>query len=348
MTPELASLPPDLGPLRAQDSLEPLAPHGARVTTPSGSRAYPVHAGLVFMGYAAPDEALIRETMEEERQWQGTSSRVHLDEAFLSKSAPLAVQLVNLLRQLTDHRPGLRALELGSGSGWVGWLLDAAGFDTYICDFEPNSLYSGWVYDSPGLGPGRRIVADARYAPFADESFDLVLLKEFAHHVENTSDLFAEANRVLKPGGLLALMEPTRSLWHALYSLRHPDPHKGHRITWLDRYLLQLRAQGFRRRWLTFAYTRVPRRPLLRRLQERSARSVDGLAHNRRLYTAAHYRLLGGGSAIYVGEKVRRVAPPSRPELRQIEPSALSLTPDDRRAWEGCREIVERAGEGLV
>ena len=193
------------------------------------------------MGYAADSEAMIQETMEEERLWQGTTARLAIDEEFLRMSAPAAVDMINLARELTGRRPGLKALELGSGAGWVSWLMARAGFDTYLCDFEANSLSSGWIYEHEALGPGRRIVADARFAPFADEVFDIVMLKEFAHHVEDKATLFAEANRVLKPGGLLVLMDPMQSLRRALYLLRHPDPHKGHHVSSPDQYLLLLR-----------------------------------------------------------------------------------------------------------
>jgi ubiquinone/menaquinone biosynthesis C-methylase UbiE len=348
VTAHPTSLPRDLGPLRTQDTLEPLVADGDRVATASGARSYPFREGLIFMGYSARDEKLIKETMEEERKWQGTPQRVHLDEEFLRTSAPRAVDLVRLLERMTGKRAGLKALELGSGSGWVSWLLDRGGFDTWMVDFEPNSLYSGWLYDSETLGPGRRIVADARYAPFADESFDLVLLKEFAHHVEDSQRLFAEVNRVLKQGGLLALLEPTKSVWLTLYGLRHPDPHAGHSLKFLDHYLLQLHKQGFRRRHLSFAYHGEPRRAIIRKLQERAARNVEGMRHNRSVFTALQVRLLGGGQMVYVGEKARSVAPPARPEFRQIETSRLILTPQDRDAWRGCAALVERAAERLL
>jgi len=340
-------LPEDLGPLRSQDTLEPLVARGEVVSTVSGSRAYPTREGLIFMGFAAEDEEMIRDTMEEERLWQGTPDRVRADEKFLKTSAPRAVELVNLVRQLTGQRPGLRALELGSGSGWVSWLLATAGFDTYMCDFEPNSLYSGWIYDHPGLGPGRRIVADARFAPFADDAFDVVLLKEFAHHVDKTSQLFAEANRLLRVGGLLVLMEPTRSVWQSVYELRNPDPHEGHHITWVGRYLRQLRAQGFRQKWFSAAYQRIPRRRLARILQERSARNVLHLKKNESLFTHLHLRMFGGASVVYVGEKTSAAVPPERPDFLPIDPATLSLTPEQREAWRGCRVLAEAAAQRL-
>jgi SAM-dependent methyltransferase len=348
MNLEATPLPRDLGPLRAQDTLEPLLLDGDRLVTVSGRQTYQVREGLVFMGYPASDEALITATMEEERRWQGTPDRVQLDEEFLDVSAPDAVALIRLLKDMTRGVRRPKALELGSGSGWVTWLLDRAGFDAWMVDFEANSLYSGWVYDSETLAPGRRVVADARYAPFADASFDVVVLKEFAHHGEDTEQLFAEVNRVLKPGGLVALLEPTMSAWKLVYQLRHPEDHEGHRITFPNRYLRQLGRQGFRRRRLSYAYHRLPRRAIPRWLQDRAHRNVAGMRHNRSVFTALHFRLLGGGSMVYVGEKVRTVEPPARPAFRRIPTSRLTLTAQDREAWRGCRERVARAAEQLL
>jgi ubiquinone/menaquinone biosynthesis C-methylase UbiE len=55
-------------------------------------------------------------------------------------------------------------------------------------------------------------VTDARFAPFRSGSFDLVMLKEFVHHVREYRTVFRETNRVLRHSGVLALMDPVRSV----------------------------------------------------------------------------------------------------------------------------------------
>ena len=58
--------------------------------------------------------------------------------------------------------------------------------------------------------------ADARdLSPFADGSFDAVLLADFVEHVEDDvlGPCLAEARRVLAPGGALALYTPNRDHW---------------------------------------------------------------------------------------------------------------------------------------
>jgi SAM-dependent methyltransferase len=53
-------------------------------------------------------------------------------------------------------------------------------------------------------------LGDARELPFADASFDAAMLVAMIHHVDSPQRALAEARRVLRPGGRLALMAFTR------------------------------------------------------------------------------------------------------------------------------------------
>jgi ubiquinone/menaquinone biosynthesis C-methylase UbiE len=88
-------------------------------------------------------------------------------------------------------------------------LFAEAGYDPWMVDFEPNSLWLGGLYAHPSMGPGKRVVADASLMPFGDGTFDIALVKEFAHHVDDKDRLFAEVNRVLRHGGMLVLIDCT-------------------------------------------------------------------------------------------------------------------------------------------
>jgi SAM-dependent methyltransferase len=56
----------------------------------------------------------------------------------------------------------------------------------------------------------KTVEADATSLPFADESFDAALLVSMLHHVDTPAHALAEAKRVLRPSGRLAVMVFTR------------------------------------------------------------------------------------------------------------------------------------------
>src|SRR5919107_1708913 len=224
-----------VGTLRCQQTLQPLEPREDGLRSPAADLLYPVRDGLVYMGHDAPEADGIESTMEEERVWQGTPANLAQDIEFLRASAPALVDVINLIGRLGSASAGYALVDVGSGSCWGSWLFAEGGYDPWLVDFEPNSLWLGGLYEHERLGPGKRIVADATLLPFADATFGVALVKEFAHHVADKDRLFAEVNRVLRPGGLLVLIEPTHNLWVTMQRLRGNDPDEGHTqhdITW--------------------------------------------------------------------------------------------------------------------
>lgn len=328
------------------ETLGPLERRADGWWSPEAHRIYPVKHGLIFMGFPERDAAMIHETMAEEHEWQGTATYVERDRSFLEKSAPRAVELINLITRVLAPASGVRALELGSGSGWVSWLLAEAGYDTWMCDFEANSLAIGQLYKHERLHD--RVVTDARYCPFPDMTFDVVVMKEFVHHVKNITGLFREAQRVLRPGALLVVMEPTRSLRSHLYELRHPDPHTGHHITWPDRYRRAITRNGMRLVRETALYDdRQPRTALLRRARDRAARETAGMGPMTP-FAALQLRLFGGASMVLIAEKGLSLPKLPRPTMRTIDPQTLQVTEDDRTAFSDFPAILERAAQRLT
>ena len=55
------------------------------------------------------------------------------------------------------------------------------------------------------------LVADGQATPFADASFDTVVISNSLHHIPDPRKGLSEAARMLKPGGLLYVMEPVAS-----------------------------------------------------------------------------------------------------------------------------------------
>lgn len=103
-------------------------------------------------------------------------------------------------------RPG-PSLEIGGGSG-------------NLKDFA-SEVISTDVVPTPWLDAA----ADAQALPFAEESFTNIVMVDVLHHIERPRRFFAEAERVLRPGGRIIFIEPGISpvSW-LFYRYFHPEP----------------------------------------------------------------------------------------------------------------------------
>lgn len=115
------------------------------------------------------------------------------------------------LRRLTElarGKPGLAALDLGCGAGHAGYALAAGGAEVTACDPAPEMLA---VVEAEarrrGFGNLRTRQASAERLPFPDASFDLLVTRFSAHHWSDVPAALAEAGRVLKAGGTLAVID---------------------------------------------------------------------------------------------------------------------------------------------
>jgi len=111
-----------------------------------------------------------------------------------------------LLRELKPTR-GKRILEIGAGA--------------YSCgDMSPGIITSNSAFNE-----FIDVVVDARRLPFADSSLDGIVMLNTLHHIPEPRAFFAEASRTLKPGGVLAMVEPHFSpLGHLIYRFLHHEP----------------------------------------------------------------------------------------------------------------------------
>ena len=104
------------------------------------------------------------------------------------------------------RRPG-RTLEIGGGSG-------------NLKDYAPD-VVSTDILHVPWLDA----VCDAQRLPFAAGSFANIVLVDVVHHLERPVRFFAEAERVLAPGGRLIFCEPAITpLGGLVYRLFHHEP----------------------------------------------------------------------------------------------------------------------------
>ncbi len=91
-------------------------------------------------------------------------------------------------------------------------ILEVGAFDGYLIskgearikigiDLEPASYKE---HQAP------TIVANGRYLPFRDSSFDAVLLMDVAEHEEKDRELLCSVVKTLKPGGVLYMSVPSK------------------------------------------------------------------------------------------------------------------------------------------
>ncbi len=111
--------------------------------------------------------------------------------------------------------PGDRVLELGAGSCWISHFLNLHGCRTVSVDVSATALRLGrelferdartrWDLDPLFLPyDGYRLPLDAA-------SVDRIVIHDAYHHIPNPGDVLREMQRVLRPGGIVAMSEPGR------------------------------------------------------------------------------------------------------------------------------------------
>jgi SAM-dependent methyltransferase len=113
---------------------------------------------------------------------------------------------------LAEAAPGRRVLEVGAGPGFM-----AAAARARRPDIR-------WVATDLLAAPWNDVAADAGRLPFAGGSFDAVLCLDVVHHLPRPRDFFAEAARVLRPGGRIAAIEPWVSpMSYPIYRWLHEE-----------------------------------------------------------------------------------------------------------------------------
>ncbi len=139
---------------------------------------------------------------------------------------PAVGPLTTVLVRAAAIQPGERVLDLGTGSGVAARHAAALGAEVFALDFSPAMLGAARRRSTPHL-----FCADMHALPLPPCSFDVVLAA-FAFNSTAPTISMAEAWRVLKPGGRLALHEwGTEDVLEAIlndtlaaYAVEEPPP----------------------------------------------------------------------------------------------------------------------------
>lgn len=126
------------------------------------------------------------------------------------REKPFLKQLYSEWYQLLKEAlaPGQRPiLELGSGAG-------------FLKEFVP-----GLVTSEVLVCPGIQVVLDGQRLPFSEESLAGIVMTNVLHHIPEPRRFLAEAGRCVRPGGILAMIEPWVTPWSRwVYSRLHTEP----------------------------------------------------------------------------------------------------------------------------
>lgn len=137
---------------------------------------------------------------------------------------PLPALEEPFVREACGEVAGLAALDLGCGTGRHALWLTAAGAAVTAVDFSDGMLLEAQA--KPGASRVRFLVHDLhRPLPFVDASFSLVVSGLVLEHLRALPPFFAEAYRVLRPGGLavVSAMHPAMFLRGSQAAFTDPD-----------------------------------------------------------------------------------------------------------------------------
>ncbi len=148
-----------------------------------------------------------------------------------------------ILRKLGAR--GTRAVEIGTGRRGLGARVaverlgasEVTAFDVHAASVGRARLRCADLADRVTFRVG-----DATALPVDDASVDLVVDFHALHHIPDWRAAVAEASRVLRPGGQLALTEMTARFVDAPW-LRAVSRHPADRFT-TDELVAELRARG--------------------------------------------------------------------------------------------------------
>jgi len=109
----------------------------------------------------------------------------------------------NLLREkFPSKKP--RILDVGCGGGILTNEIASAGFETMGIDIAKNSLQAARQNaNQRGISSVKYSYGSAYSIPFADASFDVVLISDVLEHLLDLRTAISEIRRVLKPNGIL-------------------------------------------------------------------------------------------------------------------------------------------------
>ncbi len=120
--------------------------------------------------------------------------------------APIYARVSYSKRELMSEIAALpvagKLLDVGGGTGRVAAALHGLAQEVVVADVSFGMLRQA------RFAPFRSVHCYSETLPFADDSFERVIMVDALHHVVRQEQTAREMFRVLKPGGVLVIEEP--------------------------------------------------------------------------------------------------------------------------------------------
>lgn len=152
-----------------------------------------------------------------------------LDERWYTDDGHIIALLKAESRQKTVYvrevfaREGVAAhskiLDIGCGAGLISNRLAADGYEMFGVDQSASSIRVAERHAPEGANV-HYSAGDAYALPYAEASFDAVLLLDFLEHVDEPARAIKEAARVLKPGGVMLFHTFNRTVLAGLLAVK--------------------------------------------------------------------------------------------------------------------------------
>jgi SAM-dependent methyltransferase len=206
------------------------------------------------------------------------------EEVYLANAGPQKERFRGQLRAFLEAtRPAdlkaLRVLEVGSGLGFFLDVCEEFGINAEGCDIEAPAV----SYANRARARSRLGTLDGAYA---DASFDAVFAFNLIEHLPHPKAFFAQAHRVLKPGGALVLETPVRE------SLFHAVAHVGARATRGRLNFYGLHPGGHIYKFSRRTFTSLPRPIAFERVRQRNINSPFDEIWGKSAIATLEHRLL--------------------------------------------------------
>jgi SAM-dependent methyltransferase len=159
------------------------------------------------------------------------------------------IQTNRFLRQIYDEWYRLISDRIPEGPGSVLELGAGAGF---LAEYV-----SGLIASEVFLCPDIQLVLDARRMPFSSASLKAIAMVDVLHHIPDNRAFLREAQRCLRPGGSIVMIEPWVSTWSRLiYTYLHHEPFDPDAKTWSFPSVGPLSGANGALPWIIFARDR--------------------------------------------------------------------------------------------